>query len=275
MRVLLIAGLLTVAAPAYATTISYSDFSSTSGLQVNGNAATATDASNRSVLRLTPSTTYQAGSAFTTSKIALNSTASFSTAFAFDINHAGGAGNGADGFVFTLQTTSNSVGGNGQGIGYNGLTNSIGIKFDTYQNSGDLSDNFLAVVENGDINGVAGTSVQSPYNLKGATDLYAWIDYNGANNDLQVRLSNVDIRPTAALIDYTVNIASILGTTSAYAGFTSATGGGYENNDILDFTLNNTYSPVAYQQVPEPSTLALGGVAMALFGFTRLRRRRA
>ena len=42
------------ATTASATTIIFSDFSSTAGLQLNANAAAATDDSSRAVLRVTP-----------------------------------------------------------------------------------------------------------------------------------------------------------------------------------------------------------------------------
>ena len=69
---------------------------------------------------------------------------SFSTYFAFRLDHSGGGENGgadnhigADGIVFVVQTLTNNVGGDGGGIGYAGITNSIGIEFDTWFNDGD------------------------------------------------------------------------------------------------------------------------------------------
>ena len=265
MRIALAICLLLLAAPAGATTITYNDFSSTAGLTLNGNAAAVTDTSGRSVLRLTPSTGNQVGSAFTSSTIALGADASFSAAFGFNINQLGNGG--ADGLVFVVQTTSSNGGSSGQGIGYSGITNSVGVKFDTYQNSGDLSSNFVGVVLGGNINAVS--SAASPYNLKGGTDLYAFVDYNGATKDLQVRLSNTTTRPTAALIDYTVDLVAQLNSSNAYVGFTSATGGSYENHDILNTQFVNSYAPVV--TVPEPVSIALLGVALAMMSVLRRR----
>ena len=259
MRISLATCLVLLAVPAGATTITYNNFASTAGLSVNGNAAAVTDASGRSVLRLTPAATNQAGSAFTSSTVTLGADASFSEAFGFNINQAGGSGGGADGLVFVVQTVSSNVGSNGQGIGYSGITNSVGVKFDTYQNSGDLSANFVGVVLGGNINAVS--SAASPYNLKGGTDLYGFVDYNGATKDLQVRLSNTTARPSAALIDYTVDLVAQLNSSNAYVGFTSGTGGGYANHDILNTQFVNSYNPV---NVPEPVSIALLGVALAM-----------
>src|SRR5436305_97017 len=64
---------------------SYPDFSSTSGLQLNGVTATAGTA-----LRLTAATPSQAGSAFTTTSTPLGASNSFSTYFQFKIGDSGG-----------------------------------------------------------------------------------------------------------------------------------------------------------------------------------------
>lgn len=267
MRIALATCLMLLAVPAGAATITYNNFASTAGLSVSGNAATVTDTSGRSVLRLTPSTGNQVGSAFTTSTIALAADDSFSAAFGFNINQLGGGG--ADGLVFVVQTTSSNGGSSGQGIGYSGITNSVGVKFDTYQNAGDLSSNFVGVVLGGNINAVS--SAASPYNLKGGTDLYAFVDYNGSIKSLQVRLSNTPYRPATALIDYTVDLVTQLGSRNAYVGFTSATGGSYANHDILNLQFLDAYSPVV--SVPEPASIALFGIALAIAGVLRRRRR--
>ena len=266
MRIALATCLVLLATPAGATTITYNNFASTAGLSVNGNAAAVTDTSGRSVLRLTPSTGTQVGSAFTTSTVALGSNASFSAAFGFNINQLGNGG--ADGLVFVVQTTSSNGGSSGEGIGYSGITNSVGVKFDTYKNTGDLSANFVGVVLGGNINAVS--SAASPYNLKGGTDLYGFVDYNGATKSLQVRLSNTTARPSAALIDYTVDLVAQLNSSNAYVGFTSATGGSYANHDILNMQFVNTYSPV---NVPEPVSIALLGTALAMTSVLRRRQR--
>src|SRR4029078_639193 len=109
----------------------YQDFSSTAGLQLNGNGA---DVSN--VLRLSTASSFSSGSAFTTNTVDLGVGNSFSTYFQFRIINSGGIGDGdgvaADALVFVLQTVSNNVGAAGGGIGYSGISPSLGIEFDTY-----------------------------------------------------------------------------------------------------------------------------------------------
>ena len=89
---------------AQATTLLYNDFSSTAGLQINGNAAQAGTA-----LRVTPANYSQSGSFFSTNTVSLASNASFSTAFRFQFSGAGGAcdgqGCGADGLFLSSRQT--------------------------------------------------------------------------------------------------------------------------------------------------------------------------
>jgi hypothetical protein len=91
-----------------------------------------------SVLRLTDDYN-QSGSAFLTNTITLSNNASFSTYFKFQITDSQDFGDedgeGADGLVFAIQTISSNVGGLGLGIGYQGINQSLGIEFDTFNNT--------------------------------------------------------------------------------------------------------------------------------------------
>jgi len=90
---------------------------------------------------------------------------------------------------------------------------------------------------------------------------YAWADYNGLTDDLQIRLSQSSTRPSAALIDYNVNLETILGQSRAYVGFTAATGAGWEDQDIVSWQFNANYQPIG---VPDaPSTIYLLGAISA------------
>lgn len=263
-------GLALVAAPAVAQ-INYSDFSDTSGLQLNGSAAPVNTGSG-TVLRVTPAAEGQSGSAFSLSPITLSDNYSFSTRFTFNFNSQGGI-EGADGLVFVVQTNANDVGGAGGGIGYANLPNSLGVEFDSYNNGAidDFSGNHVGIDLGGNIDSVALT--ESPYTFDSGQDLTAWIDYNSATGQLEVRLSNSDTRPADALLSYGVNLQTVLGGgNSAFVGFTSGTGAGWANHDILNWTFQNSFQPIG-AAVPEPSTWA-----MMLFGFgavgASLRRRR-
>jgi hypothetical protein len=261
------AALALMSSPALATTIVFNDFSSTTGLQLNGAAASANDGS-RAVLRVTPSNYNQAGSVFSTNPITLGADVSFSTRFTFNFNNQ--LNGGADGIVFTVQTNSNNVGGLGGGIGYQGVSNSVGIEFDNWYNSGyDIDDNHVGIDLGGNIASVLSTT--SPFALDGGQDLTAWVDYNGATNLLEVRMASSNIRPVAALLSYNVNLAGVLGTPNAFVGFTSGTGAAAANHDIVNWEFRSTYSPIS-GGVPEPATWAMMIVGFGMVGGLARRR---
>jgi len=149
------------------TEISFPNFSNTTGLQLNGSAAVA-NTSDGSVLRVAPAIGGQAGSVFGTSQL---QAAAFSIFFTFRMTNPGGSlfdgpdntVPGADGLVFVVQPNSTGAGSGGQGIGYQGLGNSVGVEFDTWQNMGnhDPSSNHAGI----DLNGVVDHGVGSPFTL--------------------------------------------------------------------------------------------------------------
>lgn len=266
---------------ASAATIQYNDFSSISGLTLNGSAAQAGN-----VLRLTPATDWQSGSFFSTNKVSLAANASFSTYFQFrftdpDQGFCDSATTcGADGIVFTVQTVSNNVGGAGGGIGYAGIPNSVGIEFDSWNNgSGDNnSSNHVGLDVNGSVNSIALAEVTEA-DMNNGQVWNVWIDYNGATQQLEVRMGQSSTRPAAALLSAVRDLAVDLGSTDAFVGFTAGTGASHANHDLLSWQLENRFAPIGTPTnppgtVPEPMGLALLALALtAAAAAPRLRRR--
>ncbi len=225
------------------------DFADTSALQLNG-AAQVLATTDGQVLRLTPAIMSQSGSAF--SKAMVNA-ADFSTFFKFRITEAGGSlfdcnkDAGADGIVFVVQSVSSSIGGGGEGIGYKGIGQSVGVEFDTWCNEAnhDPSSNHVAI----DLNGVVDHGEGSPVaaNVAGRFDdgdvWYAWIDYK--DRTLEIRVSPNLQRPVHATLSNVLDIPQILGVNDAYVGFTSGTGLDYGHHDILAWEYRDHFAPVA------------------------------
>ena len=241
--------------PAFATTVNFPDFSSTTGLTLNGNAAVVTNGIDPNlVLRLVPATTGQSGSMFSSTTI---NSADFSTNFQFRITNPGGVTDlsgekGADGFVFVIQPVSSSHGGSGGGLGYAGITPSIGVEFDTFQNGFDPDTNHIGIDTNGNVDtNSQGSFIFIPQRFDSG-DLYnAWIDYDGTT--LKVFFSQTSIKPVTPALTKVINIPAIIGTINAFVGFTAGTGAAFGNHDIVNWIYFDKFIPTP------PPTNPVGG----------------
>lgn len=177
-----------------------------------------------------------------------NVAAGFSTTFSFragtglvgGITNPDGS-NGADGFAFVIYSgPSGAIGGTGHCLGYEGITNSIAVEFDTWMNPdcGDPNGNHVSVNTRGLLFNSArhsyslGTSTSIP-NLSDGAAHSATITYTPGL--LSVAVDNAP--PLVVPID--LNAAINLENGAAWVGFTAATGAAWEGHDFLSWVFGN------------------------------------
>ena len=190
---------------------------------VNGNATT----NNCHCYTLTPNANNQSGSVWNNFKIDL--TQSFD--FNFDINLGCNDGNGADGIVFVLQPISTSVGGGGGGIGFSGISPSLGVTIDTWENTevNDPAYDHIAIQLNGELNhantatNIAGpvTALNANNNIEDCQWHTLRIKWDAVTKELTAYVDgNQRVSATRDLV------ATVFGgNPNVFWGFTAGTGG--------------------------------------------------
>jgi len=216
-----------------------------------------------SVLRLTPAAPFSFGSAFVKKPVEIRTGFAFSSFFQFQIS----GGTGGDGFVFVLHSNpegAQALGGFGGDLGYHdsarppGVSPSIAVEFDTFQNPFDPAGEHVGI----DTNGSTTSLVTAPAVLSGSSR-FAWVDY--AHGVLNVFLSETSDKPSTPLLFAAVDVPGIVGPQS-FIGFTASTGGSTNNHDILEWS---------WTVVPEPSTFPLCAAGLAMLaGYSLWARRR-
>ncbi|MBI1930669.1 hypothetical protein HYR99_41285 [Candidatus Poribacteria bacterium] len=223
-----------ISAPALAIRVIDEDFNElTLSFSFNGSAFQDTTPGN---VRLTQSSEWQAGSLFFNTPFQVSA---FRARFDFWTGGGAGEDNNGEGLTFAVLDAAvsgpASLGGNGSGLGYEGLSG-LAIEFDTW-NSGQIdqeSENHVGV----DINGsVASIFINSSYipELENSPDVFNVI-ISFQNGNIKVFLRNRQISyPWTKVVDFTIpGFVPYRG----YFGFTAATGGATNVHEIDNFSLD-------------------------------------
>jgi hypothetical protein len=204
--------------------VSYpSDGFTTSSLSLN-NGPTVTGG----VLELTDGGTGEIRSAWYEKAVPVNG---FTADFTFQMLNAA-----ADGMTFTIQNDPKAIwalGDGGGGLGYQGIQNSVALKFDIYNNAGEGTDS-IGVYTDGAAPNIPATDLSSSgIKLSSGDPIYAQLVYAGTT--LTVTLTDTKTGASVAN-QFTVNISAVVGGTSAYVGFTGSSGSMGAVQEITSWT---------------------------------------
>jgi len=190
---------------------------------VNGDASSL----GNDCFQITPAINNHAGSVWSQNKVSLANDFEVRA----DLNFGTKDIDGADGIAFVFQPLCTGVGGVGGGIGYEGITPSLAVEYDTYQNAADNNDPFqdhIALQRNGILvhaapNMLAGVSILP--NIENGANHSTVITWDAGAQTLTVFFDGV--------LQFSYNgdiVANIFGgNPEVFWGFTAATGG--LNND--------------------------------------------
>jgi len=220
----------------------------------------------------------ESGSSFFTDRLKVDGNSSFNARFTFNLQNVEG-----DGFTFIIKDEAVSKTGIAGGyLGYQldtaGTTyKSIAIAFDTHQNRAgdfvaaptfaDTNDNSVSILRDGLISNRVATSVPT-FDLNSGLDTFAWVEYNGATNLLQVFVSQSGIKPTTALVSTTIDLPSVVGPEVVF-GFSAATGNFRNTQTINNFNINFSDNVVAIAAGDSPN-LAVNGINQNVSGDARI-----
>ncbi len=187
-----------------------------------------------SCFQLTNATTFKNGAIWSQNRIDLNQNFRIYAKLNFGTNSSGGA----DGIGFVIQYLGSNLGSAGEGIGFGGISPSLGIEFDTYENPYDPSYDHIALIKNGNSQHVTSPSntlkgPNIPLKTNGATvkdgNYYpVAILWDAKTKTLICKFNGVQ------KISHNIDLQKDIFKDSQYVywGFTAATGG-YTNNHYV------------------------------------------
>lgn len=227
---------------------------------------------NSGALRLTKDSLRVLGHAFYSSPVRFKDSGngkvrSFSTCFAFAIvpqyPKLGGHG-----LVFTISPDKELTGAlPSQYLGLLNTTDNgnfsnhvFAVEFDTVQDFefADINDNHVGIDINSLVSNKSATaayyaenSTKQDVNLKSGKVIFAWIDYDSLNNQLDVKISPSSVKPSNSLLSLDVDLSSVFEETM-YVGFSAATGLLASQHYILgwSFTMNGEARSLSLSSLP-------------------------
>ncbi|WP_315819930.1 lectin-like domain-containing protein [Paraflavitalea speifideaquila] len=204
---------------------------------------------------LTNEQSTQSGSVW--NKIKIDLTQSFD--YKFNINLGNRDADGADGMVFVLQNISLSIGSTGEGMGFGGVTPSIGIPIDTWQNGNqnDPAFDHISINRDGDVNHTSSNNLAGPVTALAGKDNIEdgqWhtlrISWNAVTKSISAQIDGVErVQATIDLVAQVFNNNPIV-----YWGFTAGTGGSY-NRQRFCTSLNPGFSLAPNQLTCFPASI--------------------
>jgi hypothetical protein len=184
----------------------------------------------------------------------------FNASFTYQATSPGGIGL-ADGTTFILQNqglNALGLGNDGSGLGVNGISPSAEVELNVYAGH--------TIGTNFEINGANSQNYMStsPVDLASGDPILVNLSYNGTT--LTERLTDTVTSATFST-SYSVNLASVLGGSTALVGFTGSTGAGTSVQTVSNFSYLTA--------VPEPASLVLMGIGVSAMTVWQRRRRTA
>jgi hypothetical protein len=151
----------------------------------------------------------------------------------FEITPAGASTGG--GFTFTIQNAgAGVVGAFGSGLGYAGISSSVAIKFDLYNNAGEGTES-TGIYINGASPTVPSIDMTGKVNLHSADPMHAHITYDGTTLRVTIEdaLTGASFSTSQAIdIPASVGHNRFYGADYALVGFTAGTGGATSTQQI-------------------------------------------
>lgn len=192
--------------------------------------------------QLTPPATYQGGAVWFQNKVTLTEDLRVQGT----LNLGSIDGGGADGIAFVLQPVCSGLGSLGGGLGYLGISPSLAIEFDSWQNGeyADPIDDHIALMSNGVISHNTPNNLSGPYvysNLEDGLDHSFDIQWDAGTTTLTL------IFDGSTVFNYSDDIVTSIfaGNDNVFWGFTAATGAAvnYQTVCISDvlFTEDGSY----------------------------------